>query len=235
MRPSGPPHNKKRSGAMRTQVGIVGAGPAGLMLALLLRGARMDAIVLEARSRHYIEHRIRAGLLEQWFADLLTELGMGERMRREGMFHDGIYLNFDGGLHHLDFRKLIGKGVTIYGQQEVVKDLVAGLLAEGVQILFEVDEVSIHDFEHGTPKIRFRHGGETQALDCDFIGGCAGFHGICPPRFPPRFPPPGRTRPAGASSPCRGLDPLTDPPPPADELIYTYHDRGFALFTMRSP
>src|SRR5712675_1334402 len=184
MRPSGPPHNKKRSGAMRTQVGIVGAGPAGLMLALLLRRAGIDAIVLEARSRHYIEHRIRAGLLEQWFADLLTGLGMGERMRREGMFHDGIYLNFDGGLHHLDFRKLIGKGVTIYGQQEVVKDLVAGLLAEGVQILFEVDEVSIHDFEHGAPKIRFRHGGETQVLDCDFIGGCDGFHGVCRPSFP---------------------------------------------------
>src|SRR3979409_2731110 len=113
---------------MRTQVGIVGAGPAGLMLALPLRRAVVCALCPGPLTLHYIEHRIRAGLLEQWVADLLTELGMGDRMRREGMFHDGIYLNFDGSLHHLDFRKLIGKGVTIYGQQEVVKDLVAGLL-----------------------------------------------------------------------------------------------------------
>jgi p-hydroxybenzoate 3-monooxygenase len=215
---------------MRTQVGIVGAGPAGLMLALLLRRAGIDAIVLEARSRHYIEHRIRAGLLEQWVADLLTELGMGDRMRREGMFHDGIYLNFDGSLHHLDFRKLIGKGVTIYGQQEVVKDLVAGLLAEGVQILFEVDDVSIHDFEHGTPKIRFRQGGETQVLDCDFIGGCDGFHGICRPSFPA-----GLLQTFERDYPFGWIGILSESPPPADELIYTYHDRGFALFTMRSP
>jgi p-hydroxybenzoate 3-monooxygenase len=215
---------------MRTQVGIVGAGPAGLMLALLLRRAGIDAIVLEARSRHYIEHRIRAGLLEQWVADLLTELGMGDRMRREGMVHDGIYLNFEGGLHHLDFRKLIGKGVTIYGQQEVVKDLVAGLLAEGVQILFEVDDVSIHDFEHGTPKIRFRHGGETQVLDCNFIGGCDGFHGICRPSFPA-----GLLQTFERDYPFGWIGILSESPPPADELIYTYHDRGFALFTMRSP
>ena len=215
---------------MRTQVGIVGAGPAGLMLALLLRRAGIDAIVLEARSRLYIEHRIRAGLLEQWVADLLTELGMAERMRREGMFHDGIYLNFDGSLHHLDFRKLIGKGVTIYGQQEVVKDLIAGLLAEGVQILFEVDEVSIHDFEHGAPKIRFRHGGETQVLDCDFIGGCDGFHGVCRPSFPA-----GLLQTFERDYPFGWIGILSESPPPADELIYTYHDRGFALFTMRSP
>jgi len=215
---------------MRTQVGIVGAGPAGLMLALLLRRAGIDCIVLEARSRHYIEHRIRAGLLEQWVADLLTELGMAERMRREGMFHDGIYLNFDGSLHHLDFRKLIGKGVTIYGQQEVVKDLVAGLLAEGVQILFEVDDVSIHDFEHGAPKIRFRHGGETQVLDCDFIGGCDGFHGVCRPSFPA-----GLLQTFERDYPFGWIGILSESPPPADELIYTYHDRGFALFTMRSP
>jgi p-hydroxybenzoate 3-monooxygenase len=215
---------------MRTQVGIVGAGPAGLMLALLLRRAGIDSIVLESRSRHYIEHRIRAGLLEQWVADLLVALGMGERMRREGMFHDGIYLNFEGGLHHLDFRELIGKGVTIYGQQEVVKDLVAGLLAEGVQILFETDDLSIHDFEHGAPQIRFRYDGEPRVLDCDFIGGCDGFHGICRPSFPA-----GRLQTFERDYPFGWLGILAESPPPEDELIYTYHDRGFALFTMRSP
>jgi p-hydroxybenzoate 3-monooxygenase len=215
---------------MRTQVGIVGAGPAGLMLALLLRRAGIDSIVLESRSRHYIEHRIRAGLLEQWVADLLVALGMGERMRREGMFHDGIYLNFEGGLHHLDFRQLIGKGVTIYGQQEVVKDLIAGLLAEGVQILFETDDLSIHDFEHGAPQIHFRQDGETRVLDCDFIGGCDGFHGICRPSFPA-----GLLQTFERDYPFGWLCILSESAPPEDELIYTYHDRGFALFTMRSP
>jgi p-hydroxybenzoate 3-monooxygenase len=215
---------------MRTQVGIVGAGPAGLMLALLLRRAGIDSIVLESRSRQYIEHRIRAGLLEQWVADLLIELGMGDRMRREGMFHDGIYLNFEGSLHHLDFRKLIGKGVTIYGQQEVVKDLIAGLLAEGVQILFETADLGIHDFERGTPQISFRHNGEARVLNCDFIGGCDGFHGICRPSFPA-----GLLQTFERDYPFGWLGILSESPPPEDELIYTYHDRGFALFTMRSP
>ena len=128
---------------MRTQVGIVGAGPSGLVLALLLRRAGIDSVIIENRSRDYVEHRIRAGLLEQWVHDLLVELGVGARMLREGMFHRGIFLNFEGALHHVDFRKLIGKGVTIYGQQEVVKDVVARLPADGVPILFEVDDVSI--------------------------------------------------------------------------------------------
>ena len=215
---------------MRTQVGIVGAGPAGLMLALLLRRAGIDSVVIENRSRDYIEHRIRAGLLEQWAADLLVELGVGDRMLREGMFHRGIFLNFDGELHHVDFRKLIDKGVTIYGQQEVVKDLVARLLAEGVEILFEVDDVTIHDFERGGPKIRFRHDGAAKEIDCDFIGGCDGFHGICRPSFPP-----GLLQTFEREYPFGWIGILAESPPPEDELIYTYHDRGFALFTMRSP
>ena len=215
---------------MRTQVGIVGAGPAGLMLALLLRRAGIDSVIIENRSRDYIEHRIRAGLLEQWVTDLLIELGVGDRMRREGMFHRGIFLNFDGELHHIDFRDLIRKGVTIYGQQEVVKDLVARLLADGVEILFEVDDVSIHEFERGAPKIRFRHDGAAQEIDCDFIGGCDGFHGICRPSFPP-----GLLQVFEREYPFGWLGILAESPPPEDELIYTYHDRGFALFTMRSP
>jgi p-hydroxybenzoate 3-monooxygenase len=215
---------------MRTQVGIVGAGPAGLMLALLLRRAGIDSLIIENRSRDYIEHRIRAGLLEQWVTDLLVELGVGERMRREGMFHRGIYLNFDGALHHIDFRDLVGKGVTIYGQQEVVKDLVARLLADGVQILFEVEDTSVHDFEGDRPKIRFRHAGQKHQIDCDFIGGCDGFHGITRPSFPP-----GLLRTYEREYPFGWIGILSQSPPPEDELIYTYHDRGFALFTMRSP
>ncbi|HUI94536.1 MAG TPA: 4-hydroxybenzoate 3-monooxygenase [Xanthobacteraceae bacterium] len=215
---------------MRTQVGIVGAGPSGLVLALLLRRAGIDAIIIENRSRDYIEHRIRAGLLEQWVHDLLVELGVGARMLREGMFHGGIFLNFEGALHRIDFRKLIGKGVTIYGQQEVVKDVVARLLADGVPILFEVEDVSIHDFERGPPKIRFRHEGAAKEIDCDFIGGCDGFHGICRPSFPP-----GLLQTFEREYPFGWLGILSESPPPEDELIYTYHDRGFALFTMRAP
>ncbi len=215
---------------MRTQVGIVGAGPSGLVLALLLRRAGIDSVIIENRSRDYIEHRIRAGLLEQWVHDLLVELGVGDRMLREGMFHNGIFLNFDGGLHYLDFRKLIGKGVTIYGQQEVVRDVVTRQLADGEQILFEVDDVSIHDFEHGSPKIRFRHDGVAREIDCDFIGGCDGFHGICRPSFPA-----GLLKTFEREYPFGWLGILTESPPPEHELIYTYHDRGFALYTMRSP
>jgi p-hydroxybenzoate 3-monooxygenase len=215
---------------MRTQVGIVGAGPAGLMLALLLRRAGIDSIVIEDRSRDYIEQRIRAGLLEQWVTDLLVELGVGERMRQEGMFHPGIFLNFGGELHHIDFRNLIGKGVTIYGQQEVVKDLVARRLADGEQILFEVEDVTIHDFAGDRPKIRFRHDGIDKQIDCDFIGGCDGFHGICRPSFPP-----GVLQMFEREYPFGWVGILSESPPPEDELIYTYHDRGFALFTMRSP
>ena len=215
---------------MRTQVGIVGAGPAGLMLALLLRRAGIDSVIIEDRSRDYIEHRIRAGLLEQWVTDLLVELGVGDRMRCEGMFHRGIFLNFDGTLHHIDFRDLIHKGVTIYGQQEVVKDLVARLLADGVEILFEVQGVSIHDFTGERPKIRFRHQGVAKEIDCDFIGGCDGFHGICRPSFPA-----GLLQVFEREYPFGWLGILSESPPPEEELIYTYHDRGFALFTMRSP
>ena len=215
---------------MRTQVGIVGAGPSGLVLALLLRRAGIESVIIENRSRDYIEHRIRAGLLEQWATDLLVDLGAGERMLREAMFHRGIFLNFEGALHHIDFRKLIDKGVTIYGQQEVVKDVVGRLLADGVPILFEVDDVSIHDFERGTPRIRFRHDGAAREIDCDFIGGCDGFHGICRPSFPA-----GLLTTFEREYPFGWLGILAESPPPEDELIYTYHDRGFALFTMRSP
>jgi p-hydroxybenzoate 3-monooxygenase len=215
---------------MRTQVGIVGAGPAGLMLSHLLHLEGISSVILENRSRDYIESRIRAGLLEQWATDLLVDTGVGARMQREAMFHNGVHFAFNGALHYIDFRGLVGKGVTIYGQQEVVKDLVARRLDDGGEILFEASDVSVHDFAGTTPRIRFRHGGKEQELACDFIGGCDGFHGICRPSIP-----------ASALTiydreyPFGWVGILSESPPPEDELIYAYHDRGFALYTMRSP
>jgi p-hydroxybenzoate 3-monooxygenase len=215
---------------MRTPVGIIGAGPAGLMLSHLLHLAGIESVILENRSRSYIESRIRAGLLEQWATDLLIDTGVGERLKREAMFHDGIYFCFDGGLHHINFRNLIGKGVAIYGQQEVVKDLVEQRLADGGQILFEVSDVSVHDITGNAPKIRFRHAGKDQELVCDFIGGCDGFHGICRPSIPAN----GLTI-YDREYPFGWVGILSESPPPEDELIYTYSPRGFALYTMRSP
>jgi p-hydroxybenzoate 3-monooxygenase len=215
---------------MRTQVGIVGAGPAGLMLSHLLHLEGISSVILENRSRDYIESRIRAGLLEQWATDLLVDTGVGARMQREAMFHNGVHFAFNGALHYVNFRDLVGKGVTIYGQQEVVKDLVARRLDDGGEILFEASDVSVHDFAGDKPKIRFRHSGKEQELACDFIGGCDGFHGICRPSIP-----------ASALTiydreyPFGWVGILSESPPPDDELIYAYHDRGFALYTMRSP
>ena len=173
---------------MRTQVGIVGAGPAGLMLSHLLHLAGIDSIIVENRSRAYCEARVRAGLMEDWVTKLLVETGVGARMQREGLAHDGIYMTFGGELRHIDFHKLIGKRVTIYGQQEVVKDLIARRLADGGEIHFDVADTSVHDFNTGKPKIRFRHQGKAQEIDCDIIAGCDGFHGVCRPSFSRRLP-----------------------------------------------
>ena len=215
---------------MRTQVGIIGAGPAGLMLARLLHLQGISSIIIENRSRDYIENRIRAGLIEHWAADLLVELGVGARMQREGMLHWGINIGINGDLHRLDFKALVDKRVTIYGQQEVVKDLVARRLADGGQLLFEVDGVSVHDVTSPQPKIRFTHEGKAQVIDCDFIAGCDGFHGICRPSFPD-----GALNVFERDYPFGWLGILTESPPPDHELIYSYTDRGFALYTMRSP
>jgi p-hydroxybenzoate 3-monooxygenase len=215
---------------MRTQVGIVGAGPAGLMLSHLLKLAGIDSIVVENRSREYCENRVRAGLMENWVARMLVDTGVGERLQREAMVHDGIFLGFNGEAHKLDFVKLIDKHVYIYDQKEVVTDLIAHRLGEGGQILFEVAETSVHDFTSDRPKICFTHDGQAQEIECDFIAGCDGFHGICRPSLPV-----GSWRGYDRIYPYAWLGILSDSPPPEKELIYSYHERGFALFSMRGP
>jgi p-hydroxybenzoate 3-monooxygenase len=216
---------------MRTQVGIVGAGPAGLMLAHLLRREGIDSIVLERRSREYIEGRVRAGVIEQWVAELLIETGLGARLAREGLIHRGINISLGGSLHHLDFTDLIGKHITVYGQQEVVKDLVAARVDAGGEILFEVEDVSIHDFAGTKPRIRFRRKtGEPAEIECDFIGGCDGSHGVCRPSIPEGAP-----TSFEREYPFGWLGILSESPPPCEELIYAYHERGFGLYSMRSP
>ena len=214
---------------MRTQVGIIGAGPAGLALARLLHLAGISSIIIENRSEEYIYNRIRAGLIEHWAADLLTDIGVGERMAREGVLHWGNYIGVNGELHHMDFKALVGKRVTIYGQQEVVKDLVAQRRADGGPLLFEVDNVSVHDLTSNRPQIRFTHAGKAEVIDCDFIAGCDGFHGICRPSIPAE-----RMRIFERDYPFGWLGILSESPPPEHELIYSYTDRGFALYTMRS-
>ncbi len=214
---------------MRTQVGIIGAGPAGLMLARLLRLQGIDSVIIENRSEDYIYNRIRAGLMEHWTADLLTEVGVGARMAREGLPHWGINIGINGELHRLDFKRLIGKRVTIYGQQEVVKDLVERRRADGGDLLFEVDNVTVHELTSERPKIRFTHDGKDQAIDCDFVAGCDGFHGVCRPSIPD-----GVVRVFEREYPFGWLGILSESPPPDHELIYSYTDRGFALYTMRS-
>ncbi len=154
------------------------------MLARLLHRQGIESIIIENRSRSYIENRIRAGLIEHWAADLLIEVGVGARMQHEGMPHWGINIGINGDLHRIDFKALVSKRVTIYGQQEVVKDLVGRRLADGGPLLFEVGDVGIHDMNGKQPKIRFTHEGRPQQIECDFIAGCDGFHGICRPSIP---------------------------------------------------
>src|SRR5580700_7339033 len=215
---------------MRTQVGIIGAGPAGLVLSHLLHLQGIESVVLESRSQEYIEQRVRAGVLEKATADLLVESGVGARLQREGLTHHGIELRFGGAGHRIDFKDLTGgKSITIYAQHEVIKDLVAACIARGGKILFDAEAVSISDLD-GNPKIHFQHGGQSEALACDFIAGCDGFHGICRSAVPA-----GILRVHERVYPFAWLGILAKVPPASGELIYTYHDRGFALLSMRSP
>ena len=215
---------------MRTQVGIVGAGPAGLLLSHLLHLQNIESVVLEARSRDYVENRIRAGVLEYGTEQLLNDSGVGERMRHDGMLHPGVVMRFGRADHRIDFADLVGKHVMVYSQHKVVQDLIAARLAAGGQIVFEADAVRVHDFDTESPRIRYRHGGVEQEIACDIIAGCDGFHGVCRPSIPA-----GVLRVFERDYPFGWLGILAEAPPSTEENVYVSHERGFALLAMRSP
>lgn len=215
---------------MRIQVAIIGAGPAGLILGHLLHLQGIEAIVLEARSRDYVEQRVRAGVLEQCTVDLLREAGVGERMAREGLVHGGIELGFNHKRFRIDMKELTGKAVTVYGQNEVMKDLIKARLAAGAAIEFEVEKVSIDKLDSEQPLVRYEKDGVSHEITCDYIAGCDGFHGICRPSVPQ-----GALTTYEKIYPFGWLGILADAAPSQEELVYMNHDRGFALFSMRSP
>lgn len=214
---------------MRTQVGIIGAGPAGLLLAQLLHRAGVDSVILEQKPRAHIEGRIRAGLLEQGSVDTLTEAGLGARLQREGLAHDGLELRFDGAAHRVDLHGMTGRRVTIYGQQESVKDMVAARLETGRPLHFEVEEVALHDIATGQPRLTWTKDGTAQELRCDVIAGCDGFHGPARAAMPPEV-----LRVYERVYPFAWLGILAEAVPVSHELIYARHEDGFALATMRS-
>jgi p-hydroxybenzoate 3-monooxygenase len=218
-------------GVMRTQVGIIGAGPAGLTLAQLLSRRGIESVIVENRSREYVEARIRAGVLEQGSVDVLTEAGVGDRLAREGLRHDGIYLQWPGERHQLNFPALCGRSVWIYGQTEVVKDLITARLAAGQELFFDVGDTAVHDVESERPAITFTAAdGTAHTLECDVVVGADGFHGVSRAAVPAAL-----RRTWEREYPFAWLGILADVAPSTDELIYAWHPRGFALNSMRSP
>ncbi|GBH23957.1 4-hydroxybenzoate 3-monooxygenase [Burkholderia vietnamiensis] len=217
---------------MRTQVAIIGAGPSGLLLSHLLRLQGVDSILVEARSREYCENRIRAGVLEQGTVDTLNEAGLGDRMRREGLEHHGIELLFSGQRHRIDLSGLTGgRAITVYSQHEVVRDLIAAGDTHGHQMHFDVSDVALHDVESDRPFVTFTHAdGRAERIDCDYIAGCDGFHGIARQPVPAE-----KLNTFERVYPFAWLGILADAAPSLDELVYAHHDNGFALFSMRSP
>jgi p-hydroxybenzoate 3-monooxygenase len=215
---------------MRTQVGIVGAGPAGLFLSHLLHLRGISSVIVEARDRPYLEARVRAGVLEQGTVDTLEEMGVATRMHRERLEHKGIDLSFNGRRHPIDFLELTGKTVSIYGQHEVVKDLLAARLDTGGDIRFEAEQTSLHDLESDRPRIRYIKDGAEHEIEADFIAGCDGYHGISRPAIPQD-----KLRLFERAYPFAWLGILAEAPTTREELIYANHERGFALYSMRSP
>jgi p-hydroxybenzoate 3-monooxygenase len=214
---------------MRTRVAVVGAGPAGLVLARRLARDGIDCVVIERRDRAYVEQRVRAGGLEAGTVDLLTELGVGQGVRERGMVHEGTKLRFEGRTHRISFVELTGKRLTLYPQQELVRDMIAVRLAQDGEILFEAEDATLHDVESERPSVRFRHAGRSVELSCDVIAGCDGFHGVS------RTAMPASTKIYRHDYPFGWLGILAEAPPSDDTAVYGYHQRGFAMATMRSP
>src|ERR1035438_5854156 len=219
-----------KGNSVRTQVGIVGAAPAGLTLAHMLHLEGIESVVLESRSREYVEQRVRAGVLEQGTVDLLTQSGVGKRLAEQGLVHNGISLGFSGQRKRIDFAELTGgKSITIYAQHEVLKDLIAARMAYYGALFFEAEGVSVRGIDKN-PVVQFGSGGEMRSLACDFVAGCDGFHGMCRLAMPTAV-----LKIHERESPFAWLGILADVAPASEELIYTYHERGFALLSMRSP
>ncbi|MGA8659275.1 MAG: 4-hydroxybenzoate 3-monooxygenase [Chthoniobacterales bacterium] len=215
---------------MHTQVAILGAGPAGLLLSHLLSLHRIESIVLETRSRSYVESRVRAGVLEHGTTQLLCDTGVGERLKKQGMRHEGINLGFSGEIHPINFAELTGKAITVYGQHEVIKDLIAARISSGGQILFEVADVCIDALLTNQPRVRFRHQDENREVISDWLAGCDGSHGVSRTSIPP-----GALSIFEKTYPFGWLGILAEAAPSWEELIYSHHEDGFALFSMRSP
>jgi p-hydroxybenzoate 3-monooxygenase len=215
---------------VHTQVGIIGGGPAGLLLGHLLHLRGIDSVILERRDHEYVIDRVRAGVLEQFTADLMTQTGVGARLHQIGMRHDSVYLSFGGRRHLVPLSELSGgKAIYVYGQNEVVKDLMDARIATGRPLHYEVSDVSVYDIDTTRPLIRYHAGGAQHELTCDFIAGCDGFHGICRPALGDAVKFYDKTYPFG------WLGILAEAAPSSEALVYTCHERGFALFSMRSP
>lgn len=213
----------------RTQVAIVGAGPSGLLLSQLLHLEGIDSVVLERQTRDYVEGRIRAGVLEQGTVDLLLRANVGRRLLSDRLVHDGFSLGFSGLDFRVDLKALAGGSVSVYGQTEVTKDLIEARVAAGAKLIFEADNVSIEDYDRAHPKVHYARGGKTQELICDFVAGCDGYHGVCRKSVPARA-----MQSFERIYPFGWLGVVADVPPAAHELVYSNHERGFALCSMRS-